>query len=129
MTDILFMDLGQGDDGDLLLSPQGDLTTVSGIENLTDALKRRFETQLGALFYDTTYGNPLLDRLSQPMGQTFEQDAIADVSKCILGDSRVQSVIVSVSINRESRTSLFQVSYVAQDGSTGSFERSVIQRV
>lgn len=128
MSDSLFTDLASLN-GDLDINAQGDLYTVSGVDNLTAALQRRFETPLGALFYDTTYGNPVLDRLSKPMGQSFESDLLSDASSCILGDSRVQSVNVSVTIDRKSRAVAFQISYVARDGTTGSFERGLALRV
>lgn len=115
--------------GDLATNTQGDLYTVSGTDNLTAALIRRFETPLGALFYDTTYGNPVLNRLSQPMGKSFENDLISDASACILADSRVQSVTATVMLNREARTVTFKIDYVAKDGTSGSFERGLALRV
>ncbi|WP_171684161.1 hypothetical protein [Paenibacillus planticolens] len=128
MSDILLTDLGSVN-GDLAANLQGDLNTVSGIENLTTALQRRFGTPLGALFYDTTYGNPVFQRLSSPMGKSFEQDVISDVSSCLLADSRVQSVQVRVLLNREEKTATFYVSFIAKDGSSGSFEQAVSIRV
>jgi hypothetical protein len=129
MSDALYTDFASTTAGDLATNAQGDIDTVSGTDNLSSALQRRFETPIGALFYDTTYGNAVFDRLSQPMGQSFENDLIGDASACILGDSRVQSVNVAVTIDREARTANFQIAYIAKDGSSGSFERGIALRV
>jgi phage baseplate assembly protein W len=129
MADALFTDFASTATGDLATNAQGDVETVSGTDNLSAALQRRFETPIGALFYDTTYGNAVFDRLSQPMGQNFETDLASDATACILADSRVQSVNVTVTIDRESRTVQLNISYVAKDGTTGSFERGIALRV
>lgn len=128
MADYLFTDIASNN-GDLATNVQGDLDTASGIDNLTAALQRRFETPIGALFYDRTYGNSLFNRLSQPMGQNFEKDAIADVTSCMLADSRVQSATVQITVNREQRTAVLYVQFIAKDGSAGSFQQGVSLRV
>lgn len=128
MSSDLYADLATVN-GDLAITVQGDLGTVSGTDNLAAALQRRFTTPRGALFYDQTYGNPLLARLSQPMGRDFEQAAIADVRACMLGDSRVQDAAVQVMLDREQRTLMVKVSFKAKDGTTGSFEKGVSIRV
>lgn len=124
MGDPLYTDLAYLN-GDLAVNAQGDLYTVSGIDNLTAALQRRFETPLGALFYDTTYGNNLYSRLSKPMGQNFEKDVINDVTKAMLADRRVKSVTVQVAIQREQRIVMVNVSFKDINGNTGSFQQGV----
>ncbi|MFB6364465.1 GPW/gp25 family protein [Paenibacillus elgii] len=105
------------------------MSTASGTDNLTEALRRRFRTPYGSLFYDRTYGNKLHDRLSAPMGRTFEQDAIADATECLMADPRVQSVRVRLSLNHEERRVRFTISYVAKNGSAAAFEEEVALRV
>ncbi|MEC0231281.1 hypothetical protein [Paenibacillus alba] len=126
--DGLYTDISSNS-GDMDRNDTGDMTTASGVGNLTGALKRRFETPLGALFYDQTYGNPLFNRLSAPMGQSFEANAISDITACILSDKRVQSVKVQATVDRESRMITFSINFIANNGESGSFERGVSMRV
>jgi phage baseplate assembly protein W len=111
--------------GDLLVNAQGDLGQVTGVENLTEALRRRFNTPVGALFYAPEYGNPLLARLSQPMGRTFEADAAVDARACLISDARVRKASVRIVVNREQRSVTCSAEYEAIDGSSGSFEEVV----
>lgn len=129
MSDSLFTDFTSDISGDLASNAQGDVDTASGEANLNSALQRRFETPLGALFYDLGYGNAVFARLSLPMGPNFDKDLESDATECILADSRVQSVTVAVTINRESRIAGFRIAYVARDGTSGSFERGLALRV
>lgn len=126
--DGLYTDISSNS-GDMGRNDTGDMSTSSGTDNLTAALIRRFETPLGALFYDQTYGNPLFNRSSSSMGRNFESDAISDITNCLLGDKRVQSVTVLPTANREERTITFSISYVANNGASGSFEKGVNMRV
>ena len=56
MATILGTDISLNFDGDLDISPNGDLSTVIDLENLLQAVRLRFSTERGDLLTDVDYG-------------------------------------------------------------------------
>lgn len=86
--DLLGTDLALGRDGTLSLALR-DLATVSGVDNLAQALRIRLTTELGELIRYPDYGNALLARIgsTDPSLRLF---AYAEVSRAVLADPRIE---------------------------------------
>lgn len=88
----LGQDLLLDDNGNLASDLTGDLSGVSGIANLRQALSDRLKTEVGELVYYPYYGNPLIDYIGTLNGSSLAIIANDRVSKSLLQDPRVDSV-------------------------------------
>lgn len=84
--------------GEFTVGLDGDLLTVTGIDNLTQDLKIRLETAKGDYIVDTTFGTNLLNIATNNMPQR-ETLMELEIKEVILADPRVKDVTnVSVEI-------------------------------
>ncbi|KIL42087.1 hypothetical protein SD70_02570 [Gordoniibacillus kamchatkensis] len=83
------------DDNGFLQKQDGDISTISGADNLTQALKMRFKTPLGALNLHPDYGNSLFSILGEAGAPYFKSLASHYLEQCALQDIRVQSAKIS----------------------------------
>lgn len=67
----------------------GDLATVSGGDNLTQAISHRLATHMGELVFYPTYGCEIFTLLGEAATPSNAQLAAAFADRAILGDSRV----------------------------------------
>lgn len=125
MADIFGTDISQATNQDWQVTATGDVATVSGPTNLQQALERRWGTRLGALFYDPSYGNPVFNMLSGAINQNWISHATAAARTCLMADSRVADVQVTVTPDPAKRTVLFTMLWTANDGTTGTVQNEV----
>ncbi|KLU66297.1 25-like lysozyme [Desulfosporosinus acididurans] len=125
MADIFGTDIAQTTNQDWQVTATSDVATVSGLENLQQALERRWGTRMGALFYDPSYGNTVFDMLSKPVNQNWISQATVAARTCLMGDSRIADVQVTVTPNPATRSVLFAMLWTANDGTTGILQKEV----
>lgn len=125
MPDIYGTDIAQTASQDWQVTSTSDVATVSGPDNLQQALERRANTRVGALFYAPDYGNPIFDTLSGPYNQDWVNRAIAGARSCLLGDSRIADAQVTVTPNPGKRTVSLFYSWTDVNGNTGQFPQEV----
>lgn len=123
--DIYGTDIAQTFDQDWGTTATADIATVSGPENLVQALKRRTGTRVGALFYAPSYGNPIYDMLSLPITDNWVSSAQAAGRTCLLGDPRIADAQVTVSPNPSKRKVSVYFSWTDVNGTNGSFSQEV----
>ncbi|UOF90757.1 DUF2634 domain-containing protein [Fodinisporobacter ferrooxydans] len=83
------------DDNGFLMRSNGDIATVSGVDNLKQALKLRLQTELGALMLHPDYGSELFSILGEA-GQTyFIGLAKHYITECAKQDIRVRDAQLS----------------------------------
>lgn len=88
-TDLFGTDLALT--GGFLTMTGRDLALVSGVDNLSQALRRRLLAGTGELVHHPTYGNTTLDHLGENT-QTFLPNAYAGTIAALLGDVRLVRV-------------------------------------
>ncbi|WP_088185827.1 GPW/gp25 family protein [Desulfosporosinus sp. FKA] len=125
MGDIYGTDIFQTVNQDWQVTGTSDIATISGLENLNQALKRRANTRVGVLFYAPSYGNPIYDMLSGPYNQDWVNRATAGARNCLLGDPRIKDVQVTVNPNANTRTVSIFYSWTDTNGNTGQFPQEV----
>lgn len=114
LDESLFRDLAHK--GDLLAAPNGDIQTISGLNNIKEALFRRLVTQPGSLVHRPNYGVGIKDfknapnslpnqqRLALRVKEQFELDArVTEVVglKVTVDDDTPEKIIIFVRINIE----------------------------
>lgn len=80
------------DGGRLDATPGGDLLTVSGAPNLTQALRNRLVTHPGDLGYHPRYGCDVHKLVGRGGTSTTDQLAVAFVARAIRSDARIARV-------------------------------------
>lgn len=126
MSDNIYgTDIAQTSNQDWGVTAQSDVTLVSGPANLQAALERRWGTRVGALFYAPSYGNPIFDHLSENITDDWIEQRAIDARTCLLGDSRLSDVQVTITPNPEKRTVLFQCYWTDVTGNTGTLTQEV----
>lgn len=89
---LLGMDLQLDDSGQVVFNTDGDLSLVSGISNLIQALRLRLNTPTGVVPYAPEYGNQAYDHVGE-MGSPYFYNLIgALVSRAIVADPRISAV-------------------------------------
>lgn len=88
-------DLKLDDNSFLMRSDQGDIVTVSGLDNLGQAVKMRLQTLFGALLLHPEYGNQMLLHLGEAGTPYFSGLARYYALECVSQDPRVHSVDVA----------------------------------
>ncbi len=78
-----------------LLRASNEVATVSGLNNLTQALSLRLVTPLGSLLLHSDYGNGLFDIIGEGGQPYFTGLAKYYIEQCILQEIRVQSATVT----------------------------------
>jgi phage baseplate assembly protein W len=78
--------------GNLSGDSTGDLSGVSGVANLTQALKNRLSTELGELVYYPQYGNVALDYIGSVSSSALAILCNSKVSSTLMQDPRVNSI-------------------------------------
>jgi phage baseplate assembly protein W len=89
--------------GDMQVTASGDLMTVSGLNNLQQALFHRLITSPGALVHRPTYGVGILQYQNAPTSFSSQQAIAEAIKDQFEQDPRVQAV-VGVSITSEDET-------------------------
>ena len=79
-------------DGMLTDDGAGDIATLSGLDNLRQALQHRLETKPKELIRHPTFGNRVFRLIGRMNGPVPLQLAAAWVAKCLSSDPRVSSV-------------------------------------
>lgn len=82
--------------GTLVPTLTGDWPTVSGEENLLDAVRRRIATTPGGLIHRESFGCGLLAYLEAPASGVTAARFSASIQSNIVQDPRVETVEVSV---------------------------------
>ncbi|MDR3519154.1 MAG: DUF2634 domain-containing protein [Azospirillaceae bacterium] len=77
--------------GGVLSVAAGDLGSVSGVDNLAQALRNRLDTRPGELLYHPDYGCRVHELVGQGAGAAVAQLAVAFVTEAVLADPRIAS--------------------------------------
>lgn len=85
-TDILLDDTG------IIQKSNGSWLTVSGPDNVIQAVKLRLRTEFGALMLHPTYGNRLFEIIGEDSEQYYWNLAKTFCQRCITSDPRVEQV-------------------------------------
>jgi phage baseplate assembly protein W len=80
--------------------PDGDLTTISGLDNYKQALMRRWMTTPGSLLHRPNYGAGLKDLQGAPNTLQSKRDIARRIKEQALRDSRTEEV-TSVTFENE----------------------------
>ena len=83
---------------DLVITPAGDIDTISGIDNVKEALFRRLITSKGSLVHRPDYGVGIKDFQNSPSTLFYQQQLAAKIKEQFELDPRVEKV-VGVSID------------------------------
>jgi len=81
----------------------GDLQTISGLDNIKEAILRRIMTEPGTLAHRPNYGIGLKQFQNSPMTIATQQAIAKRLQEQLVTDSRI-SELLSVSIDSEDRT-------------------------
>ena len=100
---------------DLLVTYQGDLKTVADRDNVIQAVRMRLDTPLGALFYDSSYGNPVLEMLSENLDSTWPGRATRAIKECLDHEPRIAAPGVQPDIIPEARKAVFNITFQILD--------------
>jgi len=109
----LGVDLAFNDD--LVTTYQGDLKTVSDRDNVVQAVRMRLDTPLDAVFYDTAYGNPAFELLSEAIDVTWPGKAARAIKECLNREPRISTPEVALQIIPEERKAVFEISFQILD--------------
>ncbi len=90
--DVFKTDVLLDEDGFLSITENGDLATVSGVANLTQALENALDTDQGELLYHPEYGYLGRRLLGQKNGPTAGMLAARYAKQTVSADSRISSV-------------------------------------
>lgn len=101
-------------DPDLTVTYQGDLALTDGKDNVKNALLRRLNTPLGALFAHPEYGNPVFDLISDVINAAWAGKAVAGIRECLDQEPRIKGDSV-VEMYLEQRQAVSQISYSILD--------------
>jgi hypothetical protein len=78
-----------------LTRSNNDIATVSGLDNLAQALRLRFQTYIGGLMLHPDYGNGLFNDLGEANTPYFSGLAKHHLQECALQDARVQKCTIT----------------------------------
>lgn len=81
--------------GEVVANSSGDLTVVSGIENLKQSLFMRIMTRKGTLLNHANYGSRFPDYIGSIESDAQLKRAVTELNRTITTDSRVSSATVS----------------------------------
>ncbi|AKG37828.1 hypothetical protein VK70_17210 [Paenibacillus durus ATCC 35681] len=86
-------------DGDLIDDGLGDWESVSGLENIQQAISHRLVTRRGSLTQHPTYGSRLHELIGQPQIPYIRRLIELDIQETLLDEERIEAVAInSVSI-------------------------------
>ncbi|WP_025694595.1 contractile injection system sheath initiator [Paenibacillus durus] len=92
-------DLKMTPDGDLIDDGLGDWESVSGLENIQQAISHRLVTRRGSLTQHPTYGSRLHELIGQPQIPYIRRLIELDIQETLLDEERIEAVAInSVSI-------------------------------
>lgn len=117
--DYLGKDILFDEDGDLSVSPSGDLQMASGLECLQQDLRDRLETMPGDLYAHPDWGcgiRLLLGALSTPLNRAL---AVRYLRLAVLDESRIRKETVQI-LERQFTTEQkeFEIRFVPRGGAT-----------
>lgn len=101
MTDLLGTDLAFTDD--FQISPTGDFDTLSGTDNVKQAIFRRLMTVPGTLLHRPTYGVGLISFQDAPLTLGVKRQLAQRIGEQLPLDPRIKKV-VSVSVSSADNT-------------------------
>ena len=112
-------DIKFGEDGDLCISPSGDLETVSGLDVLKQDLRDRLETIPGDLYAHSGWGcqiRTLLGALSTPLNRAL---AVRYLRLAVLDDHRIRKETVQVLVREfNSEQKSFEIRFIPKGSAT-----------
>ena len=112
--DILF-----DEEGDLMVSPSGDLETVSGLDCLKQDLRDRLETMPGDLYAHPDWGcniRMLLGGLSTPLNRAL---AVRYLRLAVLDDPRIRKETVQVLVRQfTTEQKIFEIRFVPKNSAS-----------
>lgn len=95
---------------DFVVTASGDLDTVTGLENLKDALYRRLITHPGSLVHRPNYGVGIKDYQNAPGSLAVQRRLALRIQEQFERDPRVEKVTgVSVNVPDSLKPDLFKV--------------------
>lgn len=93
------------DDNGFLVRNSRDVDTVSGIDNLAQALKMRLQTAFGTLMQHLNYGNKLFLSLGEGSSPYFSGLAKHYTEEAAMQDERIQSAeVIDFAVNQDQMT-------------------------
>jgi phage baseplate assembly protein W len=101
--------------GQMTIGAAGDFQTVTGPDNLVQAMNLALGTHQGELVYHSTYGDRVFELLGKPNNGSIDQLAAAYVSRCIAADPRIDSVS-GVTVTAAGGTAALVATAVAVNG-------------
>lgn len=90
-SDVYGTDIYLDDDG-FMTKVDGDLKTVSGVDNVAQAVILRWRTPYGQLPGDSTYGNRLFELLGEENAPYYHTLSLAFAKQCAVSDPRVENL-------------------------------------
>ena len=112
--DILF-----DEDGDLMVSPSGDLETVSGLECLQQDLRDRLETIPGDMYAHPDWGcniRTMLGALSNPLNRAL---AVRYLRLALQAESRIRKETVQVLVRKfDTEQKNFEIRFIPKGSAT-----------
>ena len=87
-------DLYLTEDGDLTDDGSGDLASVSGLQNIVQAIKNRFMEEVGAFPHHPEYPPGIHERIGRPMTPYVERLIEIDIHSSLAYEDRIDSVEV-----------------------------------
>lgn len=90
-TDPLGTDLELNVNGDLVLTPQGDIELVSGVQNVKQMIRVRLQTRPDSYIFGTDLGSELGQTIDAPLSNKTQQD-IQQFTTQALQDPRISNI-------------------------------------
>jgi hypothetical protein len=93
---LLGTDIQLGPDGFIVInSTTKDVDTISGVDNVVQALDLRFHVTPGSLLHHVRYGNPAIPFIGQVLGEPFRLAVISEMEDGLRSDARVHRARVT----------------------------------
>ncbi|MFT8945936.1 MAG: hypothetical protein ABF876_05065 [Acetobacter aceti] len=122
-TDIFGTDVAQAS-GQIQFGSDGDLATVSGKDNLMQALNNRMKSRLRDLVYHPGYGNALPVMIGKTGSAASAELCGVFVARCICGDPRIDTV-QSMTVALSGGTATVEGSFIAVGGNAMTIGNSI----
>ena len=103
--------------GDLVVGPAGDLSTVDEEATVLQAMQRILAVPLGSWVLYPELGNPLFDMLSAPLDEDWAIEAAAAVRNALAAEPRATIIDVQVELDKEAMQAIITISFDLGDNS------------
>lgn len=91
-------DIGIDDDGNFLISSDGDFQLIKGNECVLQDIKHELMTYAGNLFYDEDYGGKLIKFINKPNDEINRIELIQSIEEIVSKNEKVESDTVECEI-------------------------------